>query len=262
LLGAKKLDTLGEDMNFSQLRKSEYCLRPVEAGVLQALAVALVFGLASAREAAASTGSSSWNDQPAWTAPAESSLPRKSKVIERYRDTSPFAPGSHNLALDVGQVFLMGDLGNRYDDSIGGQLHYTYGVSDLFGFDVSAGYSGHSDGDFSMTTLLAGLRTNLSWYDKVIPYLVFGLGFYRPSQTTHHLASVPGGEPISTTLAPVLFGVHLGPGVDLELSKQFYFGASLTFHDVFGSTKSASTGLQQDVGGTYASFLLHVGMTF
>jgi hypothetical protein len=166
------------------------------------------------------------------------------------------------MAIDVGQVFLMGDLGNRYDDSIGGQIHYTYGVSDLFGFDVSAGYSGHSAGDFSMTTLLAGLRTNLSWYDKVIPYLVFGLGFYRPSFTQRTLIAGPGTDATATTLAPVLFGVHLGPGVDLELSKQLYFGAALTFHDVFGSTRNQTTGIQQDVGGTYASFLLHVGTTF
>ena len=32
-----------------------------------------------------------------------------------------------------------------------------------------------------MTTLLTGLRTNLAWYDKVVPYFVFGLGFYSPS---------------------------------------------------------------------------------
>jgi hypothetical protein len=87
------------------------------------------------------------------------------------------------------------------------------------------------------------------------------MGFYRPS----YQESVPGGpgQPASSsTLAPVLFGVHIGPGVDLELTKQMYFGAALTFHDVFGSVKDDATGLQKDVGGTYASFLLHVGYTF
>jgi hypothetical protein len=156
----------------------------------------------------------------------------------------------------------MGDLGNKYNDSIGMRIHYTYGVSDLFGFDVSAGYSGHSDGEFSMTSLLAGLRTNLSWYDKVIPYLVFGLGFYRPSYEQRHPPTAPGELATTTTLAPVLFGVHLGPGVDLELTRETFFGASLTFHDVFGSQRNSLTGLQQEVGGTYASFLLHVGYTF
>jgi hypothetical protein len=256
-------------MNFSQvLRKSASEVKfAVEARALPVLAVALVFGLADARSGAASTDNSTgsgWNNQPSWAAPAESSAPRRATHADsHYKDVSPFSPGSNNLAVDVGQVFLMGDLGNKYDDSIGAQIHYTYGVSDLFGFDVSAGYSGHSDGQFSMTTLLAGLRTNLSWYDKVIPYLVFGLGFYRPSYTEKNGPTLlGGGDASTTTLAPILFGVHLGPGVDLELTKQLYFGTSLTFHDVFGSAKTSSTGTTTDVGGTFASFLLHVGMTF
>jgi hypothetical protein len=156
----------------------------------------------------------------------------------------------------MGQVFLMGQYGNRYSDSLGTQVHYTYGVSDLFGFDSSLGYSGHSDGQFSMTTLLTGLRMNLSWYDKVVPYVVFGLGFYRPSFNL----SDPNGLS-STSVSPVLFGVHLGPGVDLELTQQLFFGASLTFHDIFGSTQPTNFG-PIDVGGSYASFLVHVGMTF
>jgi hypothetical protein len=250
---------------FSRLLKSV----PVEARIYPVWpiwGVALVLGFSAyVGDVRASTGSnnSGWNDQPAWAVPSESTAPRKaSKKDSRYSDISPFTPGSNNFALDIGQVFLMGDLGNKYNDSIGAQLHYTYGVSDLFGFDVSAGYSGHSDGQFSMTTLLAGLRTNLSWYDKVIPYLVFGLGFYRPSYEEKNPPSGPGQAPTTTTLAPVLFGVHVGPGVDLELTKQMFFGASLTFHDVFGSSRNSLTGLSRDVGGTYASFLLHVGYTF
>jgi hypothetical protein len=147
----------------------------------------------------------------------------------------------------------MGDLGNRYSDSIGGQIHYTYGVSDLFGFDSSFGYS--SSGPFSMTSLLAGLRTNLAWYDKVVPYFIFGLGFYRPSY------AFTSGE-ASTTVAPVLFGIHAGPGVDLEVTRQIFFGASLTFHEAFGTTEVTPTGTTFDAGGTYTSFLLHAGYSF
>jgi hypothetical protein len=165
---------------------------------------------------------------------------------------APFAPGSSNLAVDLGQVFLMGDLGEKYNDSLGAQVHYTYGVSDIFGFDSSLGYSNHSDGKFSMTTALAGLRTNLTWYDKVIPYVVFGLGFYRPSYRVSETA----------TISPTAFGVHLGPGISLEMTKQLFFGASLTFHDIFGTTTTTPDGKLWDVGGTYTSFFLNVGVTF
>jgi hypothetical protein len=172
-------------------------------------------------------------------------------------DVSPFSPGSHNIAVDLGQVFLMGDLA-KYTDSIGTQLHYTYGVSDLFGFDSSIGYSQHSDARLSMLSVLTGMRMNMSWYDKIIPYAKFGLGFYRPSYRDQ---TVPNLNPASS-LSAVLFGIHLGPGIDLELSKNLFFGASITFHNMFGTTKTWADGSLADLGGTYTTFLLHAGATF
>ena len=182
----------------------------------------------------------------------------QSKITEPTSDSdlSPYSPGSNNLALDLGQVFLMGNLGNQYSDAIGGQLHYTYGVSDLFGFDGSLGYSSHSNGQFSMATALMGVRTNLSYYDKLIPYAIYGLGFYKPSYSYEN-ASNTGQDSVS----PVLFGLHLGLGVDLEITHQIFFGAALTLHDVFGSEDQTPAGLIS-TGGTFASFLLHAGVTF
>ncbi|MGK5082635.1 hypothetical protein WDW37_04955 [Bdellovibrionota bacterium FG-1] len=206
----------------------------------------------------AATGSA-WQSQPSWAAATPdnaSSAPRKSASGKERYGISPFSPTSNNIALDVGQVFLMGDLGNRYNDSIGTQIHYTYGVSDLFGFDTSIGYSQHSDGKFSMGTLLTGLRTNLAWYDKVVPYFVFGMGFYKPS---YEVAA--NGPAQVNSISPLLFGVHLGPGVDLELTRQLFFGAGITFHDTFGSAQVVN-GTKLDVGGTFISFLLHAGVTF
>lgn len=192
----------------------------------------------------------SWNSQPSWA--SDSPAPSRRNITrERSGGYSPFSPGSNNLAIEVGQVFLMGDLATNYEDNLGSQIHYTYGVSDMFGFDSSIGYSSHSEGKYSMTTLLTGLRTNLSWYDRVIPYAVFGLGFYKPS-----IEMTP-----TTSISPVIFGLHLGPGVDLQLTQELYFGAALTFHDMFGTTKRTSQGIQ-DIGGTYTSFLVHAGMTF
>jgi hypothetical protein len=207
----------------------------------------------------AQASSGSWSNQPTWAnSGSGASVSRKSQSRDDRYGISPFAPGSNNFALDVGQVFLMGDLASRYSDSIGAQIHYTYGVSELFGFDSSVGYSEHSDGKMGMLTALTGLRTNLAWYDKVVPYLVFGMGFYKPS---FELASSNGAGSVQS-VSPLLFGVHLGPGVDLELTKQLFFGAAITFHDVFGPTKVVSANEKFDVGGTYTSFFLHAGVTF
>jgi hypothetical protein len=159
----------------------------------------------------------------------------------------------------MGQVFLMGNLGDKYADSIGTGVRYTYGVSDLFAFESGLGYSSHSDGKMSMMSLQAGLRTNLAWYDRVIPYLSFGMGFYRPSYDVGAMGLTSNP---SESVSPMLFGVHLGPGVDLEVTKQFFFGAALTFNEVFGNTQQLSNGKSFDVGGTYTSFFLHAGVTF
>ena len=150
----------------------------------------------------------------------------------------------------------MGDLATNYADSIGSRLHYTYGVSEMFGFDSSLGYSSHSDSRFSMTTALTGLRMNLSWYDKVVPYVVFGLGFYRPS----YEITTTGGS--VTSVSPIVFGVHLGPGVHLELTKQLFFGAALTFHDMFGTTQKLQDNSRMEIGGTFTSFFLNAGVSF
>lgn len=206
--------------------------------------------------------SSSWTGRPSWMNSSSGGSRMGSDGESRRRGgyrseeiAPPFAPGSNNISIDVGQVFLMGDLGSSYNDSIGSRLHYTYGVSELFGFDTSFGYSSHSSGRMSMTTALAGMRMNIAWYDKVVPFFNFGLGFFRPSY------DIRIGN-VRNSIAPVLFGFHLGPGVTLELTKRMYFGASLTFHNMFGTETILSDGTQHDVGGAYTSFLLSAGMTF
>ena len=192
-------------------------------------------------------------------------------------DLSPFSPGSHNISLDLGQVFLVGDL-TKFQNTLGTQLHYNYGVSDLFSFDSSLGYSQHSSGQFSLFTLLSGVRMNLSWFDKIIPYGIFGLGFYLPSYLdttatpTRTSSTGPSNGSGSSSSSPdlstlpsvsaLLFGVHLGAGVDLSLSRNVFFGASLLFHQMFGTTQTMANGTLMNVGGAYATFFLHAGATF
>ena len=191
------------------------------------------------------------------------------KAVEPARELSklsPFAAGSNNISLDLGQIFLIGDMA-KYSDSIGSQLHYSYGVSQLFSFDSSFGYSQHSNGQLSLLTLVSGLRMNMSWYDKVVPYGVFGLGFYKPNYKNPLASESNSSSSTSTStsnpsLSSILFGVHLGAGVDLALSRNLFFGASLTLHNMFGTSTVLSNGSIFGLGGTYASFLLHIGATF
>lgn len=214
-----------------------------------AAAILIAFVALESGASAAST----WSRQPTAPAPAaaDSGSIRKARPAKESRYSfAPFAPESNNVSLAVGQTFLMGDLA-KYSDSIGTQLQYTYGVSEMFGFNAALGYSSHSDGKYSQTTLLTGLRTNLAWFDRVIPYAIFGLGFYKPRIALDEL----------TSTSPVVFGLHLGPGVDLQLTDQLFFGAGLTFHDIFGTTQTTVRG-PIDVGGTFTTFLVHAGVAF
>ncbi len=177
--------------------------------------------------------------------------PKKQKVIDTT-PTSPFAPGTHNVSLGIGQVFLLGALGNSYENAIGPELHYSYGVSDLFAFESNFGYHSHSNGNLSIWNLAAGLRTNMMYFDQLVPFINVGLGFYHPS-----LTYASGGS--ANTL---LFGLQLGGGIDLLISKQVFFGTRLTYNDMFDSTKKDSLGATQSLGGAFISFVVHAGYSF
>lgn len=195
-----------------------------------------------------------WSPQLSQT--RETKAPLKPDFIS---GPSPFSPGSHNLAIDVGQMFLMGDLNTRYNDSLGLRLHYTYGVSDLFSFDSFLGYSEHSDAKFVLSYLTSGLRMNLSWYDKLIPYGILGLGFYRPSHVDQSM--VIKKKSFSQTISSVVFGIHTGGGVDLQLNQRVFFGVALTFHKLFNVERQFANGTPLSLGGTVSSFFVRGGFT-
>ena len=177
---------------------------------------------------------------------------------------SPFSPGTHNLALSVGQVFLMGDLSSRYENALGTELHYTYGVSDLFSFESNFGYSSHSGqvngATASLLHLATGIRTNLIYFDQLVPYFSAGLGFYNLSETRSIDGKTPNGATFD--VSGLLFGLQLGGGAELLLSNNIFFGAGLTYNTMFAATKKASNNNLVSMGGSLISFLVHVGFTF
>lgn len=177
----------------------------------------------------------------------------EAEPTESKKVVAPMSPGSHNLSVGLGQVFLFGDLGNSYENALGFQARYDYGVSDLFAFDSEFGYSSHSNGNFSTWHLTAGLRTNLVYLEQLVPFFSVGLGFYRPSFTYSTAAN--------DTASSLLFGLQLGAGLDLFLTNSVFFGTKLTFHDMFNSTKAVN-GVNRDLGGTFMTFLIHAGVAF
>jgi len=170
----------------------------------------------------------------------------RKKVAERT--LSPFAPESNNVSLDIGQNFLVG---SEFQDSIGMQGTYTYGVSRLLALSSSLGYSSHSEGQYSKLSLTAGPRLNLAAYDRIIPYVNAGLGFYHASR----------GLSTDTSISGTMFGVNFGGGADLQLTKETFFGASLAYHEIFGTKRETTLGTI-DIASNYLTFMAHIGYSF
>lgn len=213
----------------------------------------------------AALASASWKTEPEWARDdrdrarisdggEEISLSKGKAPRKKEREISPFAPNTHNIAIDVGQVFLMGDMASNYSNAIGFRAHYTYGVSEMFGVDSSFGYSNHSSGRFSLMSGQAGLRVNLTFFDKIVPFAVAGLGFFRPS------FDIPTENGVEN-IAPVAFGLHISPGVHLEVTSRLFFGISLQLQTLFNSRHTLSNNRPVEIGGTYTSFFLHAGFT-
>ena len=241
---------------------TEYTL--VMKCVTQLLLIALVFGVYSVSShsaysypASRSSFSALESDSIHLTRSSrDNNRNEASPQSKKYnQDLSPLAPGTHNLSIGVGQVFLMGNLSNSFDNSLGTQIHYTYGVSDMFSFESDFGYSSHSNsanGNFSLVNLDASLRTNLVYFDQLVPFAAVGFGFYHPSEVLTNNA----------TLSALLFGLELSGGVDLLLSKKIFFGTRMSYHNMFDTTKIASNGTPLTVGGSFLSFMIHAGVTF
>ena len=224
------------------------------ARVILSLILALfgVYSVSSPSLAYPLTKSYSSSDDNSTATPKPTRASRETPAPTSNSPSAPMSPGSHNLSLGLGQVFLLGDLGNQSENSLGFDAHYNYGVSDLFAFDSDFGYSSHSNKDLSRWNIAAGLRTNLVYFDQLVPFFNIDLGFYHLSETFLN----------STNASGLLFGLQLGGGLDLFLTNRVFFGTRLTFHDMFSSTKTASNGSQVSVGGSFMTFMIHAGVAF
>ena len=183
-------------------------------------------------------------------APSQSTRRAPSTLYDDRSKITPFSKDSHNVSLELGQVFLVGDSA-QYSDSLGSRLNYTYGVSELMAFESALAYSSHSDGKFSQISLMTGVRMNLSIYDQMVPYIDAGIGFFRPSKQLNEKSS----------FSSTLFGLYVGGGLDLKLSKEFFFGPSLQLQNAFGTSKETSEGTIS-LGGSSINFMARAGYTF
>ncbi|HRK01320.1 MAG TPA: hypothetical protein PLH57_01530 [Oligoflexia bacterium] len=169
------------------------------------------------------------------------------------------AIGSHTAGFGLGQVMLLGDFGQRLDDSIGFQFLYEYQASELFGLYVTIEKSSHSNANetekLSLFGVIPHLRANMAYVDQLTLFGFTGFGLMKASQTQNN---------VEGSVLTVVFDV--GGGFDLALSERFVFGTTFAFHNVFGKTDSVTITTNDpdgfSIGGTYLSLMLNVKYRF
>ncbi len=185
-----------------------------------------------------------------------------SKQLENEIPKSKSAPISipkgelkrHTLGIGLGQTFLFGEFKDRGEDKITADLYYTFSASHSFDMFANFHYSKHDYRSNYVTIpgLTAGIKARLFQFDAFAPYVLGGMGFYRPKMKR----SVDGE--MQTTEAKITFGVNFGAGADLRLDDHFSVGVIGHYHNPFDVSQDQGT----DVEGSYFKLMMMGYYTF
>ena len=171
-------------------------------------------------------------------------------------NTKSFAPSpsKHSLGLGLGQTFLMGDMNQLGDDKITAELFYSYRASYSFDFVTNAHYTSHSLNNkrTELASLNMGIKSKVFDFDNFSPYILGGLGFYRPVVKRYINGNLVESDP------KFVLGINLGFGVELRLNNRVSMGILGHLHKPFNAKQDN----QPAVKGTYSKLLIMAMYTF
>lgn len=172
--------------------------------------------------------------------------------ILRKRKESSYRPrlNAHSAGLGLGQTFLRGDFQKSGEDQVTPDFYYAYTAS--YSFDVVGNlhYSKHREGQRSVTIMgaAAAIKSRLYNFDSLSPFVLGGLGFYRPTTSESSVDSE----------GKTVFGSNFGAGVDLRLNTQVTVGALMHYHNPFDVKNDHGANLE----GSYYKLLLTLMYSF
>lgn len=150
----------------------------------------------------------------------------------------------HAVGIGIGQTFLFGDLEDKGDSRITGDLFYSYTASYSFDLLVNLHSSHHSykDNEVWLNGLVFGIKARSYEFDAFSPFVVGGLGFYQP-----RIEKDGKKSEIKTT-----FGFNAGAGIDLRLNRNVVVGVLGQYHNPFDVKQDEI----EDIEGSYFKLLL------
>ncbi len=188
------------------------------------------------------------------------------KKLEKSARTSPSEaaathkqiPGGvhrHSLGIGIGQTFVFGNFEDNGKSQITGDFLYAYSASYSFDLLANFHYSKHNfQGRYArLIDLSIGVKGRFFHFDSFSPFVVGGLGFYIPK-----LRRQEADGNLHPTKSQVVFGPHLGAGVDLRLNHHFAIGMLGQYHNPFDVKQEVGA----EVEGSYFKLLLTVFYIF
>lgn len=162
-------------------------------------------------------------------------------------------PGDHAAGLLVGQVWPAGEIGKDVDSAVSPGLFYEYSASDVFSVYFEGVHSSHSEGNLKLLTTTAGIKAHLLYLDKLAPYVMLGTGLYFVTKKF---------SPTNEIAHKTNFGVHLGAGLELDLSDRFFMGLELDIHNLFTGYAMLPVKGKTEISGRWTGFFLRGGVRF
>ena len=158
----------------------------------------------------------------------------------------------HSLGIGLGETVLEGDFKDQGENKIAPDIYYNYSVSHSFDILVNFHYSKHERRTlFSRVMGTAfGVKGRLFQFDAFAPFLIGGLGFYRPQ-----IKKVFDSRLI-TTDPRITFGHHFGAGVELELNQKYSFAFIGHYHNPYDVKHNVDEERSFDVEGSYIKLLV------
>ena len=160
--------------------------------------------------------------------------------------------GGHSAGLQFGQVWPAGVIGQGVDGSIAPGVFYEFAASQIFAMQVNLLRSSHND-KLSIFSGTAGIRANLTFFDRLVPYAAAGVGLYFVDRKM---------DPPIRNVKTTNFGLNLGLGADLDLSDQFFMGLWLGLHNLFAAKTMTPAGIEQENSGRWSALFIRAGMRF
>lgn len=160
----------------------------------------------------------------------------------------------HSVGLGVGQTVLLGDFNDSGVDGVTCDFFYYYSASHSFDMAINVHYSKHKykQTSIQLSSINIGIKARLFNFDAFSPFVLAGLGFYRPEVRRYV------DDQLKNSNSDITFGYHIGAGVDLKLNKHFTIGILGHAHDPFDVKPEVGS----EIEGLYFKLLITGSYTF